>query len=274
MENHPAITVSPVRFFTKAKYVFCDHGALMNEWEKKDITAFRFWDGLISHKIVTLTEQTRQDYIKRFKTNPKKIRSIYNWIPEEVLKARRPYDSTSKKIITVGRFSEEKGHDMLVEAAKLVLPKYPDWQWDLYGTGDTLDEIRKKIEEYGLGKQLILKGNVKDVYQVYGDYAFLVLPSYREGLPLVLLEAKALGLPMISFDITTGPNEIIKDGKDGYLIPPYDIQKMAERIEKFITDEAQRVSFSKNTEDGIEKFEKKQIYDQWVQLIEELTGEN
>ena len=83
-----------------------------------------------------------------------------------------------------------------------------------------------------------------------------------------------MGLPMISFDITTGPNEIIKDGKDGYLIPPYDIQKMAERIEKFITDEEQRVSFSKNTEDGIEKFEKKQIYDQWVQLIEELTREN
>ena len=52
------------------------------------------------------------------------------------------------------------------------------------------------------------------------------------------------------------------------MIPPYDIPKMAERIEKFITDEEQRVSFSKNTEDGIEKFEKKQIYDQWVQLID------
>ena len=47
----------------------------MNEWEKKDITAFRFWDGLISHKIVTLTEQTRQDYIKRFKTIRKKFRA-------------------------------------------------------------------------------------------------------------------------------------------------------------------------------------------------------
>ena len=272
MENHPAITVSPVRFFTKAKYVFCDHGALMNEWEKKDITAFRFWDGLISHKIVTLTEQTRQDYIKRFKTNPKKIQSIYNWIPEEVLKARRPYDSTSKKIITVGRFSEEKGHDMLVEAAKLVLPKYPDWQWDLYGTGDTLDEIRKKIEEYGLEKQLILKGNVKDVYQVYGDYAFLVLPSYREGLPLVLLEAKALGLPMISFDITTGPREIINEGEDGYLIPPYHIEEMASKIETLIIDEKQRILFSKNTEKGIEKFCKRRIYSEWEELIETLCG--
>lgn len=274
MENHPALTVSPVRFFTKAKYVFCDHGALMNEWEKKDITAFRFWDSLISHKTVTLTEQTRQDYIKRFKTNPKNIQSIYNWIPEKVLKARRSYDSTSKKIITVGRFSEEKGYDMLVEAAKLVLPKYPDWQWELYGTGDTLDEIRKKIEEYGLEEQLILKGNVKDVYQVYGAYAFLVLPSYREGLPLVLLEAKALGLPMVSFDITTGPREIITDGKDGYLIEPYNMQKMAERMEELMSDKEKRSEFSKNTKNGIEKFEKKQIYNQWIQLIEELTEEN
>ena len=59
---------------------------------KKDITAFQLWDSFISHKTVTLTEQTRQDYIKRFKTNPKKIQSIYNWIPEEVLKARKPYN--------------------------------------------------------------------------------------------------------------------------------------------------------------------------------------
>ena len=87
---------------------FVDHGALMNEWEKKDITAFRFWDGLISHKIVTLTEQTRQDYIKRFKTNPKKIRSIYNWIPEEVLKARRPYDSTSKRLLQLEDSARKK----------------------------------------------------------------------------------------------------------------------------------------------------------------------
>lgn len=273
MENHPALTVSPVRFFTKAKYVFCDHGALMNEWEKKDITAFRFWDSLISHKIVTLTEQTRQDYIKKFKTNPKKIQTIYNWIPKDVLKARKAYNRMSKKIITVGRFSEEKGYDMLVEVAKYVLPQYPDWQWDLYGTGDTFEEVQEKIEEYGLEKQLILKGNVKNVYQVYGEYAFFVLPSYREGLPLVLLEAKALGLPMVSFDVTTGPREIINDGQDGYLIPPYDIQKMAKQIEKLIRNEEMRNIFSKRTEEGIEKFEEEQIYYKWIQLIEQLTGE-
>ena len=271
MENHPALTVSPVRFFTKAKYVFCDHGALMNEWEKKDITAFRFWDSLISHRTITLTEQNRQAYIKKFHINPAKIQSIYNWIRPEVLESRKPYDSDSKKILTVGRFSEEKGYDMLVEVAKNVLPGHPDWEWHLYGTGPTWEETKKKIESYGLGKQVLLKGNVKDAWRLFYQYAFCVLPSYREGLPLVLLEAKASGLPMVSFDVVTGPNEIIRDGKDGYLIPPYDLDMMAERMEELMLDKNMRTEFSKETATDIQKFEKDKIYDQWRKLIEELS---
>lgn len=268
MENHPAIIVSPVRFFTRAKYVFCDHGALMNEWEKKDITAFRFWAGLISHRIVTLTEQNRLDYINQLKVNPQKIQSIYNWISPEVLKIKKEYKEESKKIITVGRFSEEKGYDMLVEAAKQIMPKYPDWEWHLYGTGDTFGETKRKIVQYGLENQVILKGNIKDAYQVFGEYAFLVLPSYREGLPLVLLEAKATGLPMISFDILTGPKEIIVNGKDGYLIPPYDIKKMIEYMEILINNKEKRKRFSAYTQKGIEKFQKEYIYQEWKVLIE------
>lgn len=271
MENHPALTVSPARFFTRAKYVFCDHGALMNEWEKKDIRLFRFWAALISNRTVTLTEQNRQDYIRKFHVRPKKIQSIYNWIQPEIIKSREGYDSSSKKIITVGRFSEEKGYDMLVEVARRVLGVHPDWEWHLYGTGETFDEIRKKVVEYHLSEQVILEGNVKNVYQEFGKYAFLVLTSYREGLPLVLLEAKACGLPAVSFDVTTGPREIIEDGKDGYLIPPYDLDKMAQRIEGLMLDAEKRAAFSEQTQAGIHKFEKDEIYRQWQALIEELT---
>lgn len=271
MENHPAIIASPVRFFTKAKYVFCDHGALMNEWEKKDITAFRFWDALISHKVVTLTEQTRQDYIQKFHTNPKKIQSIYNWIPSEVIEERKPYAVESKKIVTVGRFSQEKGYDMLIEVARRVMPKHPDWQWDLYGTGETFDEIAEKIEKYGLNNQVILKGNRKNAYQVFGEYSFLVLPSYREGLPLVLLEGKSCGLPLVSFDVTTGPREIIEDEKDGYLIPTYDLEQMADKIEVLIEDSEKRKAFSEHSCKNLDKFKKERIYQEWVDLINELT---
>ena len=75
----------------------------------------------------------------------------------------------------------------------------------------------------------------------------------------------------MSFDVTTGPREIIEDGKDGYLIPPYDLDKMAQRIEELMLDAEKRAAFSEQTQAGIHKFEKDEIYRQWQALIEELT---
>lgn len=92
-------------------------------------------------------------------------------------------------------------------------------------------------------------------------------------MPLVLLEAKASGLPMVSFDVTTGPREIVEEGKDGYLIPPYDLDKMANRIELLMDSEERRIAFSNHTISGVKKFEKEEIYRQWTNLIDELTME-
>ena len=271
MGNYPALIVSFTRFFTKARYVYCDHGALMNQWKQKDITAIRFWDALAAHRIVVLTEKTRKDYIRKFHVRPEKIRCIYNWVDPEVAGYRKAYCKDSMKILSVGRFGKEKGYDMLVEMARQVLPKYPDWQWDVYGTGETFDEIQEKIIEYRLEDQLHLKGNVKNAFRLYSEYAFLVLPSYREGLPIVLLEAAALGIPMISFDIETGPNEIIRDGENGYLVQPYDLGGMCGRIEELIRDPELRCSMSSEAALGTAKFAKEEIFSQWMALIDSLA---
>lgn len=268
MGNYPALILSFARFFTKAKYIYCDHGGLMNQWHQKDITAIRFWDALCAHKVVVLTEKTRNDYIRRFHLRPKKVRCIYNWVEDQVALRRKEYNAKSRKILSVGRFGREKGYDLLVEVAKEVLPQYPQWSWDIYGTGESFEEIRAKVKEAGLERQICLKGNVKNAYQHYWEYAFLVLPSYREGLPIVLLEALALGIPMVSFDIETGPNEIIEEGKNGFLIPPYDVGKMAERIRQLIEDEKLRKSFAEY-EGEREKFSKQRILKEWIKVIEE-----
>lgn len=267
MGNYPALIVSLCRFFTKARFIYCDHGALMNQWHQKDITLIRYWDALIAHKVITLTEQTRRDYIEKFRLKESKVQCIYNWISPEVLEASRTYDMSSKYILTVGRFGKEKGYDLLVKVAKQVLTKHPDWQWHLYGTGETFNEIKKEVEVSGLGEQLILKGNVKEAYKLYNDYSFLVLPSYREGLPLVLLEASACGLPMISFDIMTGPNEIIQNGVNGSLIPPYDCEKMATAINELIEDADKRRNMSEGTKVCMDKFSCEKILDDWRLLL-------
>lgn len=269
MGNYPALIVSFTRFFTKARYIYCDHGALMNQWKQKDITAIRFWDSLVAHKTVVLTEKTKKDYIKKFHMKPKKVQCIYNWIEYELLEQREPYNGDSHLILSVGRFGKEKGYDMLVRVAEKVLPENQDWQWHVYGFGETFEEISHLVKKCGLEKQLILKGNVANVHCLYPEYAFLVLPSYREGLPLVLLEASALGLPMVSFDIETGPNEIIVQGENGYLVPPYSIEKMAARILELMKDRDKREYMSQHTKKTLDKFDKENILKQWIDLIEE-----
>lgn len=268
MGNYPALIVSFTRFFTKARYIYCDHGALMNQWDQKDITGIRRWVSWCAHKTVVLTEKTRQDYLEKFHIRPGKIRCIYNWVEDEVAESRRPYQRESRKILSVGRFGKEKGYDLLVKVAGQVLPEYPQWSWDIYGAGETFEETKEAIRQAGLEGQICLKGNVKEAYRFYGEYAFLVLPSYREGLPIVLLEAGALGIPMVSFDIETGPGEIILEGENGFLIPPYDVEGMAEKIRELIRDPDLRERLA-SYEGTREKFSKEKILREWIKVLEE-----
>lgn len=266
--NYPALIVSMTRFFTKAKYVYCDHGALINQWKQKDITIIRFMDALLSHKVVTLTERTKEDYHRKFHIPYKKLECIYNWVemPGENVK----YKTESKKILSVGRFGKEKGYDLLVEVAEKVKSKHEDWSWDVYGDGETFTEIQRMIQQKNLEKFVHLKGNALNIKELYPNYAFLVLTSYREGLPLVLLEAKANKLPVISFDILTGPREIINDKEDGFLVEPYDTDMMADKIHLMIEEEELRKRCSEKTEEHIGKFSKDRILKEWELLFERI----
>ena len=102
----------------------------------------------------------------------------------------------------------------------------------------------------------------------YGKYSIFAMTSYVEGLPLALLEAKANQLPSVSFDILTGPSEIIDDGRNGYLIEDGDINSFAEKLEMLMRDELLRVSFSRQSRQGIERFQKEKILEQWKALFD------
>lgn len=265
-----SLPVILMTFGLKCKNIFCDHEALLSRWNEKKITMVRYVTSIFSKKIITLTKQNAEDYKEKFRLSNKKVDFIYNSISEEMLNNRSEYNLDSKIILSVGRFSKEKGYDNLVEVAKKVLNKHKEWKWYIYGDGDTFSEIEQRIKEEKLGNQVILKGEVADVSSIYRQAAMFVLTSYREGLPLVLLEAKANHLPCISFDIISGPKEIIRDGIDGILIPPYDKEKMAEEVEKLICDVALRKRMSEKAEENLSKFSEKEIMKQWKQLIEEV----
>ena len=258
---------SALRFSVKAKLVFNDHGALINEWNDKDIVLMRLFSILLHHKTVTLTKQNLASYRKRFFIPKRKLTVIPNWISDNIPISEK-YDINSKRIISAGRFGKEKGFDMLVKAFAPVAEKHPDWHLDIYGDGEMMDTVKNLIVEYDIGNNVHLMGMCSNLAEKYREYSMYVLPSYREGLPLVLLESKANRLPIVSFDITTGPREIVRNVVDGILVPPYDLAQMGDAICRLIEDTDLRISMSQRSQENVEKFSKTTILKQWCDLIE------
>lgn len=263
---------APITLFTKTKIVFCDHGALVNQLDDDDVTRMRKIAVGLCDKTIVLTQKNKEDYINMCHVKATQVENIYNWINKEQIDAQRVYDKEKKRILTAGRFTKEKGFDLLIKVAQIVMPRNPDWEWHIFGDGILKEQISRDIEVNGLQKQVILHGFSSNMEKVYQDSAIYVLPSYREGIPLVLLEAKAFKLPCVSFDIITGPNEIIMDGINGTLIEPYNIEKMAEALELLMNDPVLRTQYSENAYLNIDKFSEETVLNQWISLISELTG--
>lgn len=218
--------------------------------------------------VVTLTEGDKKNYKKLFKRQ-ENIRAIYNPVREVV---REKEEKKEKWIITVGRLVPVKGIDCLAETAVRVLKKHIDWKWLVLGDGEERTYLEQQIAENGLENQLILTGRVTEVDDYLNKAQIFVLTSRSEGLPMCLLEAKAHHLPCISFNIKTGPDEIIEDGINGYLIKPFDCSKMAEKLELLIEDEEQRANFAVHSQDNIEKFQMAHIIENWNEVLGQLCG--
>lgn len=227
---------------TKTKCICWEHSNVQNASDHSFQQICRWIGAKKSDLVVTLTKYDKISYIEKYGIS--KIQQIYNPIDEQAFKHVRPYRSDSKKILSIGRLSYQKNFELLIDIAKEVLEANPGWTWDIYGEGELREELQRKINEYGLGKRVILKGQVNNIYELYNEYSMLVMTSRYEGFPMTLLEGMANGLPLISFDILTGPNEIIEHSINGYLIKPFNQEKMISSIKTLINNSQYRVEMS------------------------------
>ncbi len=249
---------------------------------------------------VTITEENRRCY-ERYLHRSGALRTIYNpaALPGTVLgngaghgvkgDRKAPGDSiadplaararkqgsgaaSANYILWAGRLEEIKGVDYLAETARQVLGSLPDWKWLVAGDGRLRDWLEAYIQSQGLQERLVLLGRVEDLGPYYRNAAVFALTSHSEGLPMCLLEAKAFSLPCVSFDIPTGPGEIIRDGVNGYLVEPYDCGRLAERILELARDEKLRERFSRDAALDMEKFDLEHILDSWNEVFDSLCG--
>ena len=252
----------------KTKFISCDHTNSIVDIDTRVKKVQRYVGAKFADKIITLTQEDRRNYIKKYGINEKKIDYIYNW-KEDVL-SNVTYNNKSTKIVTVGRFDHQKGYDYLVQVAKKALSDKSNWTWEIYGSGnpDEVDKIKDLIKENDLQNKLFIKGLEKNQNLIYGDKGIYVMTSRYEGLPLVLLEAQQYNLPIVSFRCPTGPSEIVEDGVNGFLIDCYDTDKISVKLLELMEDERLRNSFSEHAKDNMDKFDKNRILNQWIELIE------
>lgn len=218
-------------------------------------------------RIIVLTKAAETFYVESLHCKSSKITQIYNPIGGNVAHSIG-YNEESKKILSVGRLTYQKNFQLLIKIASQILTKYPKWSWDICGEGEDREELEKLIKDYNLVNRIVLRGQIKNLYSEYGNYAFMVMTSRYEGFPMSLIEAEANRLPLLSFDVPTGPNEIIKDGENGFLLKQQDIDGMVLKIQELIENLELRKNMSNIAVQFSEEFTLDKIMQKWTKLID------
>lgn len=182
-------------------------------------------------------------------------------------------DCSNKIVMAAGRYTEQKAFDKLIASWALVSKKHPDWQLNIYGDGALRDSLQKQINELVLQNNCTLRPTTKNIAEEYANSSIFVLSSIYEGFGMVITEAMSCGLPVISFACPCGPKDIISDGVNGFLIKPYDINVMAERICSLIENKKMRQEMGNNALKSSANYHMDSIAKKWIELFNDLTKE-
>ena len=177
-----------------------------------------------------------------------------------------------KRAIAIGRLEDQKGFDLLIMSWKKVYYTHPDWKLDIFGEGSKKDALQKMISENCLDQVITLKGITRNVQQELLTSDFYVMSSRYEGLPMVLLESIANGLPLVSFDCPTGPAEIIENNDCGVLALNGNINDLSEKINYMIENIDIRKEMSIVAIEKSKKYSIELIMRQWEQLFTEMLS--
>ena len=228
----------------------------------------KFWmHNLVGHlrkldRLVVLTEDDKQSWVEL--NNVEVIPDPLPFLP-----SRRSHQ-TEKRVLAVGRYSHEKGFDLLLQAWSIVEKLCFDWRLDVYGDGDRTP-YEQLMSDLGIDKnRCALHGRTEDVEAEYVNSSVFVCSSRFEGFGMVMIEAMACGLPVVSFDCPWGPRSIISNQEDGLLVESGNIDKLADAIMKMIHDGDLRSSMVQAALRNVERFRLDRIAIQWKQVFTSL----
>lgn len=207
-----------------------------------------------------------------FPTNiQKKSRIIFNPISDTFYKIE-PTPMQEKQIVTCGRLDGQKRFDLLINAFDKVCDDFQEYKLEIYGVGHRQGELQSQIDALGRQDRIRLMGRSEDVPNTIKSASLFVLSSDFEGLPNALMEAMALGLPVISTDCSGGgARALIENGKDGLIVPCGDVDALAEAIRQNLADPEAAKARGDNAKEKAKRFSAEEIVEQWEVYIEQLV---
>ena len=166
------------------------------------------------------------------------------------------------RIIAVGRLTDQKRFDRMIDAFSLIASRYPAWSLDIYGTGQLHDALLEQIGRLGLTGRVRLNEPSHDIISEYKRSQFLVLSSDYEGFGLVIIEAMSCGIPVVSTDCPCGPSEIIEDGVTG-LLAKMEVKSLAEKMEWMITHDEERGQMGVKAHEASARYQLDTVMQEW-----------
>lgn len=176
-----------------------------------------------------------------------------------------------KRIVSVGRLDANKNHEMMIRAFAGLAGRYPEYTLTIYGEGELREHLQKLIASLGLEEKVFLPGVVPDVAERIEKAALFLLVSYSEGVSNALIEALALGLPVIATDVPSGgTQELIRHGENGLIIPPGDEEALKAAMERLLSDGEYAERLGEQAHKIQERLAPERVNRQWQEYFESI----
>ena len=214
--------------------------------------------------LVVVSNNLKEYYETRFtKTKVVNIPNVIDSIPKTSSKL------TNKKLISVGRLSSEKGYLDLIDIYTKIHKEKKDWSLEIIGDGSEKEKIEERLLENKIIKDVNLHGFREKDYidKMLSSSSIYLMASYTESFGIVLIEAMSHGLPCVAFSSAEGANEIVQDGKNGYLIDNRDKDEYVKKVLELIESKEKREKMGKNAKKSVEKYEADKVKEKWFKIL-------
>jgi glycosyltransferase involved in cell wall biosynthesis len=216
--------------------------------------------------VVVLTRADRDAWLTKFGSK-RAIHQIPHCVQTYAPAADTSLANRKSVVLAVGRHTNQKGFDLLLQAWSKICMKHPSWQVRIVGSGELTVELQALAATLGVYSQVEWVAHTNDVETHYLESSVYALSSRFEGFGIVLIEALSHGLPIVSFLCHHGPEEIIEDRQSGLLVESGNVDLFAQALDQMITDEVSRKQMARAALKRSEAFAPPIVLERWEQML-------